>query len=289
MTLHPCALDTIVVRGAGDLGTGVIQKLWRAGFYALALETPSPLTIRRTVALSSAIHEGEWTVEDMTAQYASDTAACRAIWDKGRIPVLVDPEMVCLESIRPAVLVDATIAKRNMGMHPALAPVTIGLGPGFTAPEEVDCVIETMRGHSLGRLITCGTALPNTSTPGEIGGSSAERVVHAPRAGKVAHKRRIGDRVMRGETLFTIDGVAVLSPLSGLLRGLIAEGTVAAKGLKCADIDPRPAESVDFRSISDKARTLGGAVLEACFMMAGIKGLFLQPRRYQTPPGRPVF
>lgn len=280
MRLHDYALDTIVVRGAGDIGTGIVQKLWRAGFLVLALETASPLTIRRTVALSSAIYEGLWTVEDLTAERAPDSSACRSIWERGHIPVLVDPEMTCLEQVRPAVLVDAVIAKRNAGMHPGLAPVTIGLGPGFSAPDDVDCVIETMRGHSLGRLITRGEALPNTGIPGMLGGKGAERVVHAPRAGKIAHVRRIGDRVNAGETIFTLDGVPTASPLTGTLRGLLAEGLAVPEGLKCADIDPRPAEDVDCRSISDKARSLGGAVLEAGFMQAGKKGLHLRPTRY---------
>lgn len=279
MSPHTHNPDTIVVRGAGDIGTGVIQKFWRAGFHVLALETSSPLTIRRSVALSSAVREGVCAVEDMTAERARDSGSCREIWARGNIPVLVDPEMTCLKDIRPSVLVDAVIAKRNMGMRPGLAPVTIGLGPGFSAPEDVDCIIETMRGHDLGRLILQGAALPNTGTPGVLGGKSAERVVHAPRAGKVAHVRKIGDRVAVGETIFTIAGAPVTSPLTGTLRGLISEGLDVAKGLKCADVDPRPAEDVDFRSISDKARSLGGAALEACFMVAGRKGLPLRPVR----------
>ena len=282
MSFSDCALDTIVVRSAGDLATGIIQKLWRAGFFVLALETASPLTIRRTVSLSSAIRENLWTVEDMTAECAPDIPACRAIWKKGHIPVLVDPAMTCLEHIRPAVLVDAIVAKRNLGMRPGLALVTIGLGPGFSAPEDVDCVIETMRGHSLGMIISQGAALPNTGIPGVLGGKSIERVVYAPRAGRVTHIRRIGDQVVAGETLFTLDGEPVVSPLSGILRGLIAAGIDVPKGLKCADVDPRPAESMDYSSISDKARSVGGAVLEACFMQAGKKGLLLQPVRYQA-------
>jgi xanthine dehydrogenase accessory factor len=274
------ALDTVVVRGAGDIATGVMQKFWRAGFYALALETASPLTIRRAAALSSAVREGRWTVEDMTAERAADMRACRAIWRRGHIPVLVDPAMTCLAHIRPAVLVDAIIAKRNLGMRPGLAPVTIGLGPGFSAPDDVDCVIETMRGQSLGRLITRGKALPNTGIPGMLGGKGADRVVHAPCTGKVAHVRCLGDQVTEGETLFTLSGSPVVSPLSGILRGLIAEGLEVPKGTKCADIDPRPRGDVEFCTISDKSRALGGAALEACFMLAGEKGILLRPIRH---------
>ncbi len=273
------AEDLVVVRSGGDIATGVIQKLWRAGFRVAVLETASPLTIRRAVAVSSAVREGFCKVEDMAAALASDPFACGEIWQKGRIPVLVDPGMASLEALRPAVLVDAIIAKRNTGMRPDLAPVTIALGPGFSAPQDVDCVVETMRGHYLGRLITRGSALPNTGEPGAIGGKSLERVLRAPVSGAVAHVRRLGDGVERGEVLFTVGGVPVRSKLSGTLRGLIAEGLLVPEGLKCADVDPRPADQVDCHTISDKARAVGGAVLEACFMTAAKKGVRLRPGR----------
>ncbi len=271
------AADTIVVRSGGDIATGVVQKLWRAGFRVAVLETAAPLAIRRNVSLSSAVFEEVCTVEDMTAELAPDARACRKIWGSDRIPVLVDPHMACLALLRPAVLVDAIIAKRNTGMRPALAPVTIALGPGFSAPEDADCVVETMRGHSLGRLITRGLAQPNTGIPGSLGGKSAERVIYAPAAGLVRHVRRIGDRVEKEDVLFTVGDVPVRSPLTGTLRGLVEDGIVARQGLKCADVDPRPAEEVDFHSISDKARSVGGGVLEACFMIARKKSVLLRP------------
>lgn len=273
------ANDIIVVRSGGDIATGVIQKLWRSGFRVAVLETAMPLTIRRSVALSTAVRWRSFTVEDMSAVLVRSADACPAAWDKGLIPVLVDPHMSSLPRLRPAVLVDAIIAKRNTGMRPGLAPVSIALGPGFSAPEDVDCVVETMRGHHLGRLITTGAALPNTGCPGLLGGKGAERVLHAPAAGVVRHVRRLGDRVREGDVIFTIDALPVVSRLDGLVRGLIEEGARVRAGLKCADVDPRADGEVDWHSISDKARSIGGAVLEACFMLAQRKGVTLRPGR----------
>lgn len=270
------AVDTVVIRSGGDIATGVVQKFSRAGFRVAVLELAAPFTIRRTAALSSAVRQGLWTVEDITAQLAASTRQCRSIWGEGRIPVLVDPEMKSLETLRPAILVDAIIAKRNTGVHPGLAPITIALGPGFKAPDDVDCVIETMRGHNLGRLVTCGEAMPNTGVPGDLGGKSRERVVYAPADGIVKHARRLGDRVEKGEVLFTVGGLPVKSHISGMLRGLIAEETVARKGLKCADVDPRRDGQTDCTGISDKARALGGAALEAGLMLAIRKRIALR-------------
>ncbi len=262
-----------VVRGGGDIATGVVQKLWRGGFHVVVLETAKPTTIRRTVALSTAVQEGSTQVEDMRARLAESRAEIDACFAKGEIPVLADPACHWLEKLRPPFLIDAILAKKNLGTRREMAPVTLALGPGFLAPQDVDAVVETMRGHSLGRLIRQGGALPNTGVPGELGGKTAERVVHAPCAGLVAHCHSIGDRVKKGEALFTLDGHPVPSPLDGVLRGLIAEGMRVEKGLKSADVDPRPAEEVDYTTISDKARCLGGAVLEACLLLGREKGI----------------
>jgi xanthine dehydrogenase accessory factor len=264
----------IVLRGGGDIATGVAQKLWRAGFPLAILELAHPTTIRRSVALSSAIDEGTARVEDLTARRVDGPAQCQALWEIGEIPILTDPHGGTLPQLRPAILVDAMVAKRNVGTRRDMAPVTIALGPGFTAPTDVDAVIETMRGHDLGRLIMDGEALPNTGVPGELGGKTAERVVHAPVEGVIRHCRKIGDRVTRGETIFFIGDIPIPSPLDGSLRGLIGAGLHVPKGMKCADVDPRPAEEVDCFNISDKARCLGGAVLEACFYVGRKKGLF---------------
>jgi xanthine dehydrogenase accessory factor len=264
----------VVLRGGGDLATGVAQKLWRAGFTLAILELPQPTTVRRTVALSTAMTEGVAQVEDLRARQISDPSFCQRLWEKGEIPVFADPCCDSLSLLRPAFFVDATVAKRNLGTTRDMAPVTVAMGPGFAAPKDVDVVIETMRGHDLGRLITAGEALPNTGVPGEIGGKAAERVVFAPRGGTISHCHKIGDLVSRGETIFFIDDTPVPSQLDGTLRGLIAEGIQVTKRLKCADVDPRPGAAANCFSISDKARCLGGAVLEACCYFGRQKGIF---------------
>ncbi len=263
----------VLVRGGGDIATGVVQKLWRGGFQVAVLETETPTTIRCTVAVSSAVQDKYTQVEDLCARLAATRAEIQACFDKGEIPVLVDPGCRWVEELRPPFLVDAILAKKNLGTKRDMAPVTLALGPGFSAPQDVDAVVETMRGHTLGRLIRQGSALPNTGVPGELGGKSAERVVHAPCGGLVWHCRQIGDQVRQGETLFTIDGTPVPSPLNGVLRGLIAQGLHVEQGLKVADVDPRPAAEVDFTTISDKARCIGGAVLEGCLLLGREKGL----------------
>lgn len=260
--------STVIVRGGGDIATGVIQKLWHAGFNVLVLETATPHTIRRSVALSSAVSQGVFQVEDMAAELITSPEECVIQWSRGVIPVLVDPNANSVQFLRPFAVVDAIIAKRNLGTHRRMAPVTIALGPGFSAPDDVDCVIETMRGHYLGSLITKGAAQPNTGVPGMLAGKSGERVIHAPVAGEVKHIRSIGDEVEKGEPIFSVGRTIVKATLKGTLRGLIAQGIVVSKGLKCADIDPRPVNEVDFLTISDKARAVGGGVLEACFVIA---------------------
>lgn len=256
--------DVIVLRGGGDLATGVAQKLVHAGFRLVILETHCPTVIRRTVSLAVAAFDGEAAVEDIRCRRV-ETEGLAACWAEGVVPLLIDPDCASLPRIRPAGLVDAIIAKRNLGVSRSMAPVTIALGPGFSAPEDVDCVIETMRGHNLGRLIWQGSALPNTGTPGLIAGRSAERVIHAPVAGAVRHVKSIGDRVRAGEPVFFIDDTPVPAPIDGVLRGLIAEGLSVPAGMKSADVDPRL--DVDCTTISDKARALGGAVLEAYLLL----------------------
>ncbi|MGX6979882.1 selenium-dependent molybdenum cofactor biosynthesis protein YqeB [Vagococcus elongatus] len=261
----------IAVRGGGDLATGVVQKLFRSGFKVVILETDYPLMIRRTVSLGVAVFEHQVQVEGMEA-VLTKVENIEKVWSEQKIPVIVDPLAENLASINPHVVVDCIIAKRNLGMSKKLAPITIALGPGFRASKDVDVVIETMRGHSLGKLIFSGEAIPNTGVPGELAGKSHERVIHAPTSGKVKHKKDIGDQVEKGDCLFLIDDFEVFSPLSGTLRGLIAEGTVVTQGLKVADVDPRA--NVDCWSISDKARSLGGAVLEAVLYVGNQRGIF---------------
>ncbi len=251
----------IIVRGGGDLATGVVQKFFRAGFPVIILETAAPTAIRRSVALCEAVYDGVAKVEDMICRRVSGVEELESCRRDGAIPLLVDPGGESIKQIQPCAVIDAIIAKRNIGTHKGMAPVTIALGPGFRAGEDVDVVIETMRGHDLGRLIFKGSAAANTGIPGEIGGKSAVRVIHAPAAGTIVHKKQIGDIVESGEALCTIEGTESRAPFTGLLRGLIREGATVSKGMKVADIDPRV--DVDWRAISDKARCLGGAALEA--------------------------
>ena len=260
----------IVIRGGGDLATGVVQKFFRAGFPVVILETPSPAAVRRSVALCEAVYDGSAQVEDMICRRIPGPDELESCWREEIIPLLVDPSGKSIPVIRPAAVIDAIIAKRNVGTNRGMADIIIALGPGFIAGEDADIVIETMRGHDLGRLILRGGAKANTGIPGVINGKSGERVLHAPAAGIVIHKKRIGCIVENGETLFIVGETEVRAPFSGLLRGLIREGFYAEQGMKIADIDPR--SDVDWHSISDKARCLGGAALEAYFYLNRQKG-----------------
>jgi len=261
----------IVVRGGGDLATGVVQKFFRAGFPVVILETSAPAAIRRSVALCEAVYDGCARVEDMECRRVAGVDELENCWQQNAIPLLTDPAGETIKQILPAAVIDAILAKRNLGTHRDMAPITIALGPGFCAGEDVDAVIETMRGHDLGRLVLKGYAKANTGIPGEIGGRSARRVIHAPAAGTVVHKKQIGDVVESGEVILTIGGASngaaeTRAPFTGLLRGLIREGAEVREGMKIADIDPRV--DVDWRTISDKARCIGGAALEGYLLLS---------------------
>lgn len=252
--------DIVIVRGGGDLATGVIQKFYRAGIRTLVLETPRPTAIRRTVALCEAVTNGSASVEDMAARLIEKADDCARIWDKGEIPVLVDPDGKSIGVLKPVCVIDAILAKKNLGTTQSLAPIVLALGPGFSAPRDAHAVIETMRGHSLGTLIFSDCALPDTGTPGLIAGRSAERVLCAPCDGVVLNLRTIGDVVNEGDAIFEVGGNIVTAPFCGVLRGLISDGSQVTRGFKTADIDPRL--DSDCHTISDKARCLGGAALE---------------------------
>ena len=252
---------TIVIRGGGDLATGVIQKFFRAGFNVLVLETESPTAIRRGVALCEAVYDGIKTVEDTICKKISKPNEIKACEQEGVVPLLIDPTGSLIKDIKPAAVIDAIIAKRNLGTTRSMADITIALGPGFNAGKDEHAVIETKRGHDLGRLILKGYASPDTGIPGEINGESVRRVIHSPADGTLKHIKQIGSLVKQGESLFTINGEEVEAPMDGLLRGLIRDGLEIKKGMKIADIDSR--KQADWRTISDKARCIGGAVLEA--------------------------
>lgn len=270
--------DLIVVRGAGDLATGTIHRLKKAGFRLLVLEAEHPAAIRRQVALSEAVYAGSARVEDVEAVRMDVDLAekknrkelleqeMERIWKKDGVPVLVDPAGLSIAALRPAVVVDAILAKKNLGTTKEMAPLVIALGPGFTAGEDVDVVIETKRGHNLGRVIRSGSAVPNTGIPGIIGGYGKERVMHAQAEGILRNAASIGDIVEARAVIAEIETengtVPVEASLSGLLRGLIRDGYPVTKGFKIADIDPRKEELQNCFMISDKARCIAGSVLE---------------------------
>jgi xanthine dehydrogenase accessory factor len=254
--------EMIVQRGGGDLGSGVALRLHRSGFRVVILEIEHPLVIRRTVSFAQAVIDGTATVEGVTAVLAATVEeACRA-WDQGQLPIMVDPEMKVSAELKPDVIVDATMAKRDTGLRRDMAPLTIALGPGFTAGVHAHIVIETKRGHDLGRLIFKGTAEANTGTPAMVEGYGAERVLRAPCEGTVRHLVNIGSLVRQGEIICLVGDRPVVAPFEGFVRGLIMEGRSVPEGLKIGDVDPRAVSTYCF-TISDKARALGGSVLEA--------------------------
>lgn len=270
--------DLLVVRGAGDLATGTIHRLKQAGFHLLVLEAEHPAAIRRQVALSEAVYAKSAQVESVKAvRIEVDLADTKnrkeallremeRIWSENAVPVLVDPAGISIFELHPQVVVDAILAKKNLGTGREMAPLTIALGPGFTAGADVDIVIETKRGHNLGRVIRSGSAVPNTGIPGIIGGYGKERVMHAEAEGILRNVASIGDIVEAGAVIAEIETengcVPVKASLSGLLRGLIRDGYPVTKGFKIADIDPRKEELQNCFTISDKARCIAGSVLE---------------------------
>lgn len=257
----------VIVRGAGDIATGTIVHLARCGRRVLALESQRPTAIRRTVALSDAVYHGKASVEEITARRVADAVQMRTCWDAGEIPVAVDPQGQWIERLKPGVVIDAILAKRNLGTNRTMAPVTVALGPGFCAGRDVDAVIETMRGHRLGRVIYQGEALPNTGVPGEIMGIGRQRVTHAPVSGTLRCVRGIGDVVSAGEVLAYIGETPVPAAISGVLRGILPDGFDVPVGMKLLDIDPRIREKENCLTISDKARCIAGGVLEAVMVL----------------------
>lgn len=269
--------DLIIVRGGGDLATGTIYKLYKCGFSVLILEVAKPSAIRRNVAFSEAVYEGMQTVEDVTCYYASSYEEANLLLQEGKLVVLVDPEGEAITKLKPLVVVDAILAKKNLGTSKKMAPITIALGPGFEAGVDADAVIETKRGHNLGRVLRQGYAIPNTGVPGIIGGYGKERVIHSPAEGILRNVCKITDTVRKGQEIAVIeteDGVfPVIATIDGLLRGLIRDGYPVTKGFKIADIDPRIEEYQNCFTISDKARCIAGGVLEAILQLKGERGL----------------
>ncbi len=262
-----------VVRGAGDIASAIALRLVRSGISVVMTEVAKPLTVRRTVAFSEAVRLGKTQVEGIDAVLAKDVAQTAALLEQGSVvPVLVDPECECL-SLCPDVVVDAILAKRNLGTTIDMAPVVVGVGPGFTAQVDCHAVVETMRGHTLGRVYYRGSALPNTAVPGLVGGFAGERVLRAPADGVFHDVSAIGDVVAQGQVVAYVDDAPVHATLNGVLRGLIAEGVPVTAGLKCGDVDPRGDASY-CNLVSDKGLAVAGGVLEAVLHISGCLSSF---------------
>ena len=269
--------DLIIVRGGGDLATGTIYKLKKSGFPVLILETANPSAIRRNVAFCEAVYQGKQTVEDMTCHLAESVEQAQQFLAEGKLTVLVDPAGESIRELKPLAVVDGILAKKNLGTSRDMAPITVALGPGFVAGQDVDAVIETKRGHNLGRVLWNGSAAPNPGIPAIIGGYGKERVIHCPAAGILRNVKKITDTVSKGDVIALVETetgtVPVEATLDGILRGLIRDGYPVRVGFKMADIDPRAEEYDNCFTISDKARCIAGGVLEAILQRKGELGL----------------
>lgn len=250
------------MRGAGDLATGVAARLMRAGFQVVLADIAEPTCIRRTVAFCEAVRLGECQVEDLRARLAGSADEARAIAAAGEAAVLVDPAGALIGELAPDAVVDAILAKRNLGTTKDMAPIVVGVGPGFTAPVDCHACVETKRGHYLGRVIWEGSPIPNSGIPGLIAGVGKERVLKSPAEGEFVSAHAIGDLVEAGDVIATVDGVDMATSISGCLRGLLSNGIHVTPGFKCADVDPRGIAEY-CNTISDKATAIGGGVLEA--------------------------
>ncbi len=253
----------VAIKGAGDLASGIALRLWRCGYRVIFSELPVPLCIRRTIAFSSAVFDGSAKVEDAEGILIRETDEADAVWRAGKLPVIVDEDAEKLLSLKPDVLVDARIIKSwRDDTHLSDAPLVIGMGPGFIAGENVHCVIETNRGHNLGRVFWSGSAEPDTGIPGTIKGEGIKRVVKAPCAGVFHPTVNIGDSVEVGDVIAKVDETEIRAQLAGIVRGIIYPGITVWEKLKIMDIDPRGNRAHCF-TVSDKASALGGGVLEA--------------------------
>ena len=255
----------VVIKGAGDLASGIAVRLKHCGFSIVMTDLEKPTSIRRTVCFSEAIKEGTYRVEDVTARLAASVDEIPNILAQGEIAVLVDPKAECVAALQPDAVVDAIIAKKNLGTTMGDAPIVVGVGPGFSAGTDCHLVVETQRGHNLGRVITHGPAAPNSGIPGNISGFTTERILRAPTDGTFTEIHHIGDTVEKGEIVATVDGEPIIAAIKGTIRGLLPTGTIVPKGMKSGDIDPRCVFENCY-TVSDKARAVGGGVLEAILM-----------------------
>ncbi len=251
----------VLIKGAGELASGTAHRLHRCHFRVCLTEMDSPLAVRRGVAFSEAVYDGEKEVEGVVARLVKSASEALGVWEENKLPIIVDPETKVKDVLKPDVLVDAIIAKKNLGTKISDASLVIGLGIGFQAGKDVHVVIETNRGHNLGKAILQGEAEPNTGIPGEIAGVSTERVFRAPRAGQFSTNKKIGDYIQADEVVAFVDGAPVKALVGGVIRGLLRGGTEVHKGMKVGDVDPRGIKEYCY-TISDKSRAIAGGVLE---------------------------
>ena len=263
----------VLIKGAGDLATGTAVRLYRAGFQIVMTDIDQPTAVRRTVAFCQCMYDGVTEVEGITARRAADGAEAQAILAAGEIPVLCDPEAVILKELHFDAVVDAILAKRNLGTSLTDAPIVLALGPGFTAGVDCHGVIETKRGHDLGRLILAGSAIPNTGVPGDVGGYTKERIIRAPADGPFEPVADIGQQVELGDVVAKVNGIPVTAQLTGVVRGMLPAGIPVTEGMKAGDIDPR-CEVRHCFTVSDKARAIGGGVLEGLLYFGRRSGLW---------------
>jgi len=253
----------ILIRGAGEMASGVAHRLHQSHFKVCMVEIVHPIAVRREVSFCEAVYEGTKEVEGVQSKLISELEEIESAWEGGDIPILIDPDGVKTRRfLKPDVLIDAIMAKKNLGTHIKDAPLVIGLGPGFNAGKDVHVVIETNRGHDLGRMILKGAAEPDTGLPGNIAGYTIERLLRTMKKGLFHPQKSIGDRVTKGSVVAVVDDFPVIARINGVVRGLIREGVEVKKGMKVGDVDPRGKREPCF-TISDKARSIAGGVLEA--------------------------
>ena len=259
----------IFLRGGGDLASGVALRLYRAGLSLLITELAQPLTVRRLVSFSEAVFQGQTTVEGVTARLASNLPEALAFIQGGEIPVLVDPSASCVSALRtlqptgtPIVLVDARMTKHPPERDTLEADMVVGLGPGFWAGENCHAVIETNRGHFMGRVIWRGAAEEDTGVPEQVVNQGIGRVLRAPGDGFLEAHAQIGDHLEPGQLVAEVGGHPLRAPFRGMLRGLLHPGLQVMQGMKVGDVDPRDNPAYT-RLVSDKSLAVGGGVLEA--------------------------
>lgn len=252
----------VLVKGGGEIASGVVHRLALSHFKICITELLTPQAIRREIAFSEAIYEGEKTVEGVIAKLVLSPHGIAQVWQDDKIPIVIDPKTTIKNTLKPDILIDAIMAKKNLGTKISDAPLVIGLGPGFQAGKDVHCLIETNRGHNIGKVIYQGQAEPNTGIPGEIAGMSTQRVVRAPKAGRFSTDKQIGDFAQSGEVIAFVDGSPIKANIKGVIRGLLRDGTDVCEGMKVGDIDPRGNKDYCYL-ISDKSMAIAGGVLQA--------------------------